>query len=56
MVKAAAAAAIAAAAPPPELLAKLAATLAEGGDECPICLCPLELPCITKCGHVYCRR
>lgn len=46
--------------PAPELLAKLLAALTNGGDgvmeECAICLGPLELPCITPCGHIYCRR
>jgi hypothetical protein len=23
--------------------------------ECPICLSPPTLPCITTCAHVYCR-
>ncbi|KAF6264805.1 SNF2 family N-terminal domain-containing protein [Scenedesmus sp. NREL 46B-D3] len=46
-----------AAPPAPELLAKLLAAVAgEGCEECAICLSPLELPCITSCGHVYCRR
>jgi hypothetical protein len=29
-----------------------------GGDEaeeCPVCLSPLDAPCITSCGHVFCR-
>ncbi|WIA16914.1 hypothetical protein OEZ85_013841 [Tetradesmus obliquus] len=46
-----------AAPPPPELLAKLLAAVAgDDSEECAICLSPLELPCITSCGHVYCRR
>jgi hypothetical protein len=28
---------------------------AEDAEECPICLSPLEAPCITSCGHVFCR-
>jgi hypothetical protein len=28
----------------------------EDSEECAICLSLLELPCITSCGHVYCRR
>ncbi|WIA37137.1 hypothetical protein OEZ86_014100 [Tetradesmus obliquus] len=46
-----------AAPPPPELLAKLLAAVAgDDSEECAICLSPLELPCITSCSHVYCRR
>mmetsp|Transcript_33193 Transcript_33193/g.73381 ORF Transcript_33193/g.73381 Transcript_33193/m.73381 type:complete len:394 (+) Transcript_33193:661-1842(+) len=25
-------------------------------EECPICLSPMELPCITRCSHFFCRR
>jgi hypothetical protein len=39
---------------PPLLLLLL--LLGEDSEECAICLSPLELPCITSCGHVYCRR
>jgi hypothetical protein len=43
---------------PQPLLLKLLLLLLPGEDseECAICLSPLELPCITSCGHVYCRR
>ncbi|GBF96868.1 helicase-like transcription factor [Raphidocelis subcapitata] len=56
----AAAGAAAGAPPPPELLAKLLAALTAGGDsggseECSVCLNPFDSPCITRCGHVFCR-
>lgn len=43
--------------PPPELLAKLLAAVAADADagECAICVSPLDGPCITPCGHVFCR-
>ena len=38
------------------MLQRLAALMAEGGgDDCSICLSPFTQPCITRCGHIFCR-
>jgi len=40
----------------PEDLARLLGLLAEGAsDMCSICLSHFVSPCITRCGHVFCR-
>jgi len=39
------------------MMKRLSELMAEGGeDDCSVCLSSLTQPCITRCGHIFCRQ